>query len=170
MFQSGAELALVWGLLWQRPLRSWLGTHYNKDSCGFGLGSLSARTLRLWGRAGDPAPKDARHPHETTGGGGGGVPETAGWSSSWATGALGRPRCGLFSARCFPGWEGRPSRPAWRCPKAPWGLLRASHGGSSGPSVPQAAGFREQNGLQGGVSNVPAVQGALGTSLPWEWL
>lgn len=41
VFQSGAELALwVWCLIWGRPLRSRLATHYNWDSCGSGQGSL----------------------------------------------------------------------------------------------------------------------------------
>ena len=33
------------------------------------------------------------------------VAKAAGQSGSWASGALGRPRCCLFSARCFPKWE-----------------------------------------------------------------
>lgn len=59
VFRSGTQVALwVWGLIWQRPLRSWLATQYNRNSCGFGEGSPEARCPRLflvkipWGERG----------------------------------------------------------------------------------------------------------------------
>ena len=96
------------------------------------------------------------------------VAKASGQSGSWATGALGRPRCCLFSARCFPKWEGKTGSNTRRSQRAPWDLGKSHLGGRAGAICSPGCGLREQNRLQGGPSKHQHAGSPRPPALLWE--